>query len=106
MPDALPDQVMQLLCEWAERHSHIQELWLFGSRAKGSQQADSDIDLGVVLSAGGGALGTYVACVIAGEQELSDIIGHRVDLRSTEPGGPGWPILLTSGRKLWTRSGK
>jgi predicted nucleotidyltransferase len=37
---------------WAERHTEIEEVWLYGSRARGDNRPDSDIDLAVVMGFG------------------------------------------------------
>ena len=40
-----------------------EEVWLFGSRAKGTHRPDSDVDLGIILTEGGDALGAYTVLV-------------------------------------------
>jgi predicted nucleotidyltransferase len=37
---------------WAAGHSKIEEVWLYGSRARGDNRPDSDIDLAVVMGFG------------------------------------------------------
>ena len=34
---------------WAEQRNEVSEVWLFGSRAKGSARDDSDMDLALIL---------------------------------------------------------
>lgn len=38
-----------LIASWAKRHPLIEQVWLYGSRARGTSRADSDIDLAVVM---------------------------------------------------------
>ncbi len=62
------------------RHHHIQRLSLFGSHAKGTARADSDIDLLVEFDSGmePGLIGLATM-----ESELSGLMGGRkVDLRT------------------------
>lgn len=43
----ITDADKTLILEWAARHSEIRKVWLFGSRARGDNGPDSDIDLGI-----------------------------------------------------------
>lgn len=38
------------ILEWAARHSEIEEVWLYGSRARCDNRPNSDIDLAVKMS--------------------------------------------------------
>ncbi|MFQ6333583.1 nucleotidyltransferase family protein [Methylophilus sp. 3sh_L] len=38
------------LHDWAVSKPEIAKLWIFGSRAKGTQRADSDIDIGFLIN--------------------------------------------------------
>lgn len=58
------------------RHYHVAKLELFGSRAKGTARADSDVDLLVSFESGytpGWELGGLLV-------ELGDLLGRKVDL--------------------------
>lgn len=46
-PTILPDHWLAAISEWAARHP-ITEVWLYGSRARGTHRPDSDVDLAVV----------------------------------------------------------
>jgi predicted nucleotidyltransferase len=69
-------EALQRLC----REHHVRRLHLFGSRAKGSADAESDVDLLVEYEPGQkpGLLG-----FIELEERLKDIFGREVDLVST-----------------------
>ena len=59
----LPARDIDLIRQWAFRTNSVREVWLFGSRAKGTARPDSDVDIGIYLMppAGGAdwALATY-----------------------------------------------
>jgi predicted nucleotidyltransferase len=68
------------LDELCKRH-HIRRLALFGSTLKGTARPTSDIDLLVEFEPGV-AVGLFQ--VIAAEQDLTDMLGKKVDLRTKE----------------------
>jgi predicted nucleotidyltransferase len=43
------DEWLTSLRTWATNNGNVQELWLFGSRAKDNAQPDSDIDIALAL---------------------------------------------------------
>jgi predicted nucleotidyltransferase len=43
----LPDNVADFFRRWAEAAPEISHLWLYGSRARGTHDVDSDIDIAV-----------------------------------------------------------
>lgn len=46
------DSVIQQCIQFAQQNPMIEVLWLYGSRAKGSAQANSDYDLAAALTSG------------------------------------------------------
>jgi len=40
------------ILNWAERHLEIKKVWLYGSRARGDNKLDSDIDLAIEMPIG------------------------------------------------------
>lgn len=50
---ALQPEWLMNISTWAGGKIELAEVWLFGSRADGTSQPDSDVDLGVVLAARG-----------------------------------------------------
>ena len=44
---------------WAKLNGNIREVWLFGSRARGSAKPRSDVDLAIALTPR--AFGNYIA---------------------------------------------
>jgi hypothetical protein len=45
----LPADSVELIRQWAARTNAVREVWLFGSRAKGTSRPDSDVDIGIYL---------------------------------------------------------
>jgi predicted nucleotidyltransferase len=48
----LTEEQVRLIQDWAAREHIIEEVRLFGSRAKGCARPDSDVDLAVTAAAG------------------------------------------------------
>lgn len=44
---------LEVIRRWAAGHPAIKQIWLFGSRARGNNRFDSDIDLAVVMQGTG-----------------------------------------------------
>ena len=65
------------ISDFCRRH-HIRKLSLFGSRARGENRPDSDLDLLVEFEPG------HVPgfAMVSIEDELSSMLGGRVDLRT------------------------
>jgi len=40
---------VQAIRKWADKHNEIREVYLYGSRARGDNRQDSDIDLALVM---------------------------------------------------------
>jgi predicted nucleotidyltransferase len=86
----LPADSVELIQQWAARTNSVREVWLFGSRAKGTSRPGSDIDLGIYLMppTGGSnwALALYTAEGDAWQRELAGLLGQRVSLEAVIPG--------------------
>jgi predicted nucleotidyltransferase len=96
---------------WAADKPEVAAVWLFGSRAKGTERPDSDVDLGVVLMPGEPGhdwpLGNWMAIGSAWRDELCTMLGRGVsleafsrpgELQSEEEVAARAPAIL-----LWTR---
>ena len=72
------------LKRWAESKNAIASLWLFGSRAKGNHNIESDFDFAIELRPTDGshdwALGEYFACADQWKADLCEIVGAKVSL--------------------------
>jgi predicted nucleotidyltransferase len=70
--------------EWAGETDAVQEVWLFGSRAKGSARQDSDIDLAIELRPPEDnhdwARGDYERFGDEWQRKLAEITGRDVSL--------------------------
>jgi predicted nucleotidyltransferase len=106
----LSDACVDAIRAWALRTNAVREVWLFGSRAKGTSRPGSDVDLALVIMPS--AWGTYVALEKQWECELASIIGLSVHLQpiipnaqgEIEPTIQGDREVLNTGKKLWTRT--
>ena|SRR5271167_2387994 len=93
------------LREWAEANGSVKELWLFGSRAKGTSRFESDTDIAVALIPAQGkhnwAYGNYVDQKPQWKEQLETIVGCEVDLCLILPGTSLDLEVRTTGRLLW-----
>lgn len=103
---------------WAAGKSEVDQLWLFGSRAKGTARPDSDVDVGLVLADGTPSypvevghdwpLGNYMALGDRWERELAAIVGRHVSLelfaRSGEVENNKAAAAKVSAIMLWSRT--
>jgi predicted nucleotidyltransferase len=78
------------LRSWANQNDSVHKLWLFGSRAKGTSNPESDVDIAITLMPTNGkhdwAAGNYVAFHSEWKRELETIVGRHVSLEAIEPG--------------------
>jgi predicted nucleotidyltransferase len=47
--DQIPVAWLEGIRQWAEANGNIQEVWLFGSRARGEATEEKDVDLAITL---------------------------------------------------------
>ena len=73
----LPADSVELIRQWAARTDSVREVWLFGSRAKGTSRPDSDVDIGIYLmppaEGADWALALYTAEGDAWQRELGGL---------------------------------
>jgi predicted nucleotidyltransferase len=95
------------LRDWAEANGSVKELWLFGSRAKGTSRFESDVDIAVALMPAQGrhnwALGNYVDQQPQWKEQLETIVGRKVDLCLILPDTSLDVEVRMTGKLLWTR---
>jgi predicted nucleotidyltransferase len=100
--------IIERLREWAEANGNVKELWLFGSRAKGTSSLKSDADIAVSLIPAQGkhnwALGNYVDLKPQWKEQLQVIVGCKVDLCLIDAGASLDVEVRTTGKLLWTLS--
>jgi predicted nucleotidyltransferase len=104
--DDLPADAVRLIREWAARTDSVREVWLFGSRAKGTSRPDSDIDIGIYLMpptpTSDWALAAYTANGDDWQQELERLLGRHVSFEAVTTGGRGHKEVQ-AGVRLWAR---
>lgn len=90
--------------EWAGRTPLVTSIYLFGSRAKGTARADSDIDLAFQTQANAGETPYTVAFFNKEKwkQELEALLPWPVDLQYADPGEDEivWPAVQDHGIRL------
>ena len=105
----LSDEVRQSLIAWAERTNAVSELWLFGSRAKGTSRGESDVDLAVSLMPQGKekydwAFGEYVALAdTKWRPELIQIVGRSISFGAVTSNDEMDYEVRSTGIMLWKR---
>jgi predicted nucleotidyltransferase len=103
----LPELWRDELIAWAQRTNAIAELWLFGSRAKGTSRPDSDVDIAVSLMPPvrnhDWALTTYLALSVDWQRQLEKMVGRHVSLTAIVPDTPGDTEVRATGVLLWRR---
>jgi predicted nucleotidyltransferase len=96
----LPESWVARIIEWAEGNGTVQEVGLFGSRARGTEGPDSDVDLAIVLSSGDGKtnlpLYNYTKHGDKWQKELAALVGRSVSLEIK-------PANLQDYQLLWRR---
>src|ERR1700684_2319888 len=83
------DEWIAALRAWAAKTDCILELWLFGSRAKGTSKPESDIDIALALMPPDGktnwALATYIQFFDDWKAELRAAVNWPVSLVAIGP---------------------
>jgi predicted nucleotidyltransferase len=93
--DAFFDAV-RALRSWAEGQRHVRRLWVFGSRLKGTQREDSDLDVAVEIDARGSdesAAVSWVGYRHECEQDLTGLTGFRVQLHPFDLADPASNVV-------------
>ena len=95
------------LIGWAKVNLLIRELWMFGSRARGTARVNSVVDLGVVLMRAkrgkDRAFENYVTHYLQWHAELETIVQCHVSLVPLIRGDDGDEIIRSTGICLWER---
>jgi predicted nucleotidyltransferase len=104
----LPNEWRDQIVSWARDTSAVDELWLFGSRAKGTSRPDSDVDIAVSLMPAkrnnDWALGDYLALSQIWQRRLKTIVGRHVSLTAIVPNTPADTEVRSTGVMLWCRT--
>lgn len=69
--------------EALDRRFGLEVLWLYGSAAKGTDRADSDLDLGALFTRRPSGYDLFKTAL-----ELGDLLGRKVDLVDLDRAGP------------------
>jgi predicted nucleotidyltransferase len=92
---------------WAAHNSNVRELWLFGSRAKGTADAQSDVDIALLLMPPtdniNWALAAYVEFFDDWKAELRVALNREVSLVAIGSGYEMNTEVRATGTRLWSR---
>ncbi len=81
----IPDQWTSTICSWACRNTDIEEIWLYGSFARGDTTDRSDLDLAVVPAGNiNERLSTYISEASNWEEQLQALLPVKVHLELGE----------------------
>jgi len=102
----LPADSVELIRQWAARTTAVREVWLFGSRTRGTSRPNSDVDIGIYLMpptrGSNWALALYTAEGDAWQRELAGLLGQQVSLEAVIPESR-WHEEVQAGKLLWAR---
>lgn len=105
--DLVPEKAA-LIAAWASSKPTIDEMWLFGSRARGDAQPDCDTDLGVRFGPQAGDIRAAIALFInkgaSWQKELTDITGDIIDLQPIGSRRRSECEIARDGILLWSRN--
>ena len=106
--EPFPEAWRRPLVAWAENTHAVAELWLFGSRAKGTSRPGSDVDIAISLMSGDGpedrALSDFLSLFLEWRCTIERIVRLPVSFTAVLPGTPGDEEVRKTGRLLWRRT--
>ena len=76
----LTDHQLWAIREWAAHTSYVEEVRLFGSRARGNARSDSDIDLAITV--GGTDVGNILGNYLAESKRWQDQLSHLLEAKA------------------------
>lgn len=95
--------------EWGAGKQRLHELHLFGSRAKGDFESESDVDIAYVLTGANPdeVLAYSMLEAEEWEQELRVLLGVPVELHMADPYTDAivWPAVREHGQLIYRKSG-
>jgi len=104
----LPDNWRDGLIGWARVTPAVSELWLFGSRAKGTARPESDVDIAIALmppkQSHDFALRDYLAHANEWRLKLEQIVQRHVSFTAIVPDTPADEEVRSTGILLWKRT--
>jgi predicted nucleotidyltransferase len=103
----MQDEWLSGLRLWASQNDNIRELWLFGSRARGTSRPESDVDIAIALVPAMGfhnwAYANYVECRPQWKQQLEAIVGRSISFSEISPDTDLDIEVRSTGNLVWQR---
>jgi len=86
---SIPSTDLEAIRSWAASVPVVSRVWIFGSRARGTQRTDSDLDIAVehgAMSGDSDAFTTSMSELENWRAQLQPLLSIRIDLQSQIPG--------------------
>jgi predicted nucleotidyltransferase len=104
----MTDEWLDALSKWATSNHNVWALWIFGSRAKGTSQPDSDIDIAIELvpptNNHNRALWAYIELFDEWKDQLRQAVSWSVSLVAIGPGFDMDKEVRETGVLIWKRN--
>jgi predicted nucleotidyltransferase len=101
------DEWLDALSNWTTSNHNVWALWIFGSRAKGTSQPDSDIDIAIELvpptNNHNWALWAYIKLFDEWKEQLRQAVSWSVSLVAIRPGFDMDKEVRETGVLVWKR---
>ena len=105
--ESIPDEWVARLIEWARTHDRIERLFIFGSRARGDNKPDSDLDVAILLSGNDPSeVLAYGICMAKRwREEVHELLPVPIHLQFADPEHDEivHPAILKDGRLIFSR---
>lgn len=82
------------------KHFNIQEVYLFGSYAKGTNNEDSDIDIAIIINSDDNAFDLMVELMMLTQNIDLRIEPHPIKVKDFEEGNPFVKEIIDTGIKV------
>lgn len=103
--EAIDRQALEAIAAWASRHDEVRRVWVIGSRARGTAQPESDLDVAIELVPvpdSEETMPAWMANAEAWREELQQRVRPKVDLKwvDADHGSPDTRRAAAEGQLL------
>jgi predicted nucleotidyltransferase len=105
MRPSIKDEWVQMIIDWAASKPEIAELYLYGSRVKGTNRDDSDLDVAILIEGEDGLkLATWIIEGRLWAEELDALLDVEIHLEAMNEGDNNvLPAVRDHGLKLYSK---